>query len=140
MISARFQSLLLCIYGYTRLQNMQEAVHDGLCGFYGYHQHRQESVRRSRISRRQNNPTGCFRHKRFPLIELVYRTLLIRDTYGQDGANDTEVIELLWQVLIALDSIYTKNQSFPSLNCSLDCGGHSVADRVSALRENSFLH
>ena len=57
------------------------------------------------------------------LLELVYRTLLIRDTYGQDGANDTEVIELLRQVLIALDSIYTRNQSFPSLNCSLDCGG-----------------
>ena len=70
-----------------------------------------------------------------PLIIII-----IRDTYGQDGTNDTEVIELLRQILIALDSIYTRNQSFPSLNCSLDCGGHSVADRVSALRENSFLH
>ena len=39
--------------GYTRLQSMQEAVHDGLRRLYGYRQHRQESVRRSRcISRR----------------------------------------------------------------------------------------
>ena len=54
--------------GYTHLQSMQEAVHDGLCGLYGYRQDRQESVRWSLcISRRQNNPTGHFRHKCFPL-------------------------------------------------------------------------
>ena len=33
--------------GYTHLQSTQEAVHNRLCGLYGYRQHRQESVRRS---------------------------------------------------------------------------------------------
>ena len=47
--------------GYTHLQSMQEAVHDGLCGLYGY---------------RRINPLDVL-DTNASLLELVYRTLLI---------------------------------------------------------------
>ena len=47
--------------GYTCLQSMQEAVHDGLCGLYGYHRINPLDVLDTNAS----------------LLELVYRTLLI---------------------------------------------------------------